>query len=67
MPRRTVLLDTSHVLALENRQDLHHKRAKLLEDELVRQGALSLIHWGILIEIADGHARVAGVPKVWRC
>jgi len=52
------LLDTSFVLALENRQDPHHERAKLLDRELLRQGALSLRHWGILLEIADGYARV---------
>ncbi len=63
MPRRIVLLDTSHILALENRQDPHHERAKLLDDELLRQGALSLLHWGILIEIADGYARAGRRAK----
>ncbi len=58
MPRRTVLLDTSFVVALENKDDPHHERAKALDDELLKQDALLVLHWGILLEIADGYARV---------
>ena len=58
MPPRSVLLDTSFVLALENRKDPHHERAKLLDRELLQQNALSFLHWGILFEIADGYARI---------
>ena len=58
MSRRIVLLDTSYILALENRKDPHHERAKSVDRQLTQQGALSLLHWGILIEIADGYARV---------
>lgn len=58
MPRRTVLLDTSFVLALENKDDAHHDRAKALDEELLRQDAVLLLHWGILLEIADGYARI---------
>lgn len=57
MRQRTVLLDTSFVLALENLDDPHHDRAKSLDRELLQQDALSLLHWGILIEIGDGYAR----------
>ena len=57
MPPRTVLLDTSFVLALENREDRHHTRAKELDRELASQGAVLLLHWGILLEIGDGYAR----------
>jgi len=33
MPPRLVLLDTSFVLALENRDDRHHARAKQLGEK----------------------------------
>jgi uncharacterized protein len=56
--QRTVLLDTSFILALENRKDPHHQRAKQLDRELLQQGALSVLHWGVLLEIADGYARL---------
>jgi hypothetical protein len=53
-----VLLDTSFVLALENKDDPHHERAKTLDRELLKEDAVLLLHWGILLEIADGYARV---------
>ena len=58
MPRRTVLLDTSFVIALENKDDPHHERAKALDDDLLKQDAVLVLHWGILLEIADGYARI---------
>jgi predicted nucleic acid-binding protein len=58
VPRRTVLLDTSFVLALENKDDTHHERAKALDRELQEENATLLLHWGVLLEIADGYARV---------
>ncbi len=58
MPQRTVLLDTSLILALENKNDPHHERAKALDRELLGQNGVLLLHWGILLEIADGYARV---------
>ena len=33
-------------------------RAKALDRELLEQNAVLLLHWGILLEIADGYARV---------
>ena len=59
MPTRTVFFDTSFVLALENKDDPHHERAKLLDKELLNQDAVLLLHWGILLEIADGYARIS--------
>jgi len=53
-----VLLDTSFIIALENRRDPHHQRAKALDQELLQEGSLSVLHLGILMEIADGYARV---------
>ena len=58
MPPRRVLLDTSFVLALENRRDAHHERAKMLDHQLLQDGSLSVLHWGILFEIGDGYARI---------
>jgi len=57
--RRTVFLDTSFVIALENKADPHHALAKTLDDELLKEDAVLMFHWGILIEIADGFARLA--------
>ena len=59
MAERAVFLDTSFVIALENKDDPHHARAKSLDDELLKEEATLLLHWGILIEIADGFARLA--------
>jgi uncharacterized protein len=58
VPQRTVLLDTSFILALENKDDPHHERAKALDRELLDQNGVLILHWGILLEIADGYARV---------
>ena len=63
MPRRTVLLDTSFILALENKDDRHHERAKALDRELLDENAVLLFHWGILLEIADGYARLSRRAK----
>jgi len=57
MSPRVVFLDTSFVLALENKDDAHHLRAKALDDELLRDGATLLLHYGITLEIGDGFAR----------
>jgi predicted nucleic acid-binding protein len=59
VPQRTVFLDTSFVIALVNKDDPYHARAKALDDELLGEGAILLLHWGILFEIADGFARLA--------
>lgn len=53
MPRRTVLLDTSFILPLENKDDPHHERAKALDRELLENQGVLLFHWGVLLEIMD--------------
>lgn len=58
MPGRTVFLDTSFVLALENRDDPCHAKAKAWDRRLLREDATLLLHPGILLEIGDGYARV---------
>jgi uncharacterized protein len=63
VPRRIVFLDTSFIVALAHTKDRHHERAKSLDDELLREGALSVLHWGVLMEIADGFARAGRRPK----
>jgi predicted nucleic acid-binding protein len=47
------------VIALENRADPYHVRAKELDERLLKEGAVLFCHWGVLIEIADGFARIA--------
>ena len=39
MAQRTVLMDTSFVVAIENADDPHHERAKQLDVELNDEGA----------------------------
>jgi uncharacterized protein len=56
--QRRVFLDTSFVIALATKDDPHHQRAKALDNELLADGALLTFHWGVLIEIADGFARI---------
>jgi len=60
---RVVLLDTGFILALENRDDRHHVRAKQLDRELGAAGAVFVAHWGILLEIGDGYARLGRRAK----
>jgi predicted nucleic acid-binding protein len=62
-PKRTVLLDTSFILALENKDDPHHEQAKALDGVLLEENAILLFHWGILLEIADGFARISRRAK----
>ncbi len=57
MARRVVFLDTSFVVALENTHDPHHACAKSLDDELLRENVVLLLHLGIVLEIGDGYAR----------
>jgi predicted nucleic acid-binding protein len=63
VPRRAALIDTSFVVALENRSDRHHERAKALDRELQAEGAILWLHWGIMLEIADGYARLGRRSK----
>lgn len=61
MPRM-VLLDTSFILALENR-DPHHARAKAVDRDLNAEGTQYLLHWAVMLEIADRYARVSRRAK----
>lgn len=45
MAQRAVFLDTSFVIALENKDDPHHGRAKALDTELLKQDAVLVFHW----------------------
>lgn len=58
MLRREVLLDTSFIVALENRDDLAHSQAKAVDRELLEDGVTIVTHWGVLLEIGDGYARL---------
>src|SRR5207253_7630222 len=51
------------ILALENKDDRHHERAKALDRELLAEDAVLLLHWGIVLEIADGYARLSRRAK----
>ena len=63
MARRTVLMDTSFIIALENRDDPFHRQAQDLDRALVAEGAIFLLHWGILCEIGDGYSRLGRRQK----
>jgi hypothetical protein len=58
VPQPRVFLDTSFILALENRDDPFHERAKQIDRELIGRDSVLVLHWGILLEIGDGYARV---------
>ena len=62
MPR-LVFLDTSFVVALENRDDPFHERAVQLDREMMASGCNLLLHWGILLELGDGYARIGRRSK----
>lgn len=61
-----VLFDTSFVIALENKDDPRHEAAKQLDRELSRHGCRYVLHWGIVLEIADGYARVGRRGKAFQ-
>jgi hypothetical protein len=58
VPRPTLFLDTSFVVALENTSDRHHRIAKKLDKKLLKQEARLLLHSGIVLEIGDGFGRL---------
>jgi uncharacterized protein len=66
VPQRLIFLDTSFIVALENRDDPYHERAKQIDRDLVRIDSVLLLHWGILLEIGDGYARVDRREKGWQ-
>ena len=62
-PSRTVLLDTSFIIAIENLDDPYHQIAKEIDRDLLKENALLLLHWGIVLEVADGYARIGRRSK----
>lgn len=66
MSQRIVFFDTSYIVALENRDDPHHSRAKQIDRQLIAENAVLLLHWGILLEIGDGYARIGRREKGMR-
>lgn len=63
MPRPPVFADTSFFIALENKDDPYHTRAKKLDRQLLKQKVPYVLHRGILLEIGDGYARKGRRPK----
>jgi len=63
MPRRQVFVDTSFVLALENRDDTYHGAAEQLAAECLRDRSTLVLHWGIWFEVLDGFARLSRRSK----
>jgi uncharacterized protein len=66
VPQRLVFLDTSFILALENCDDPVHEKAKSFARTLAAESSLLLLHWGIILEIGDGYARVDRREKGWK-
>ena len=64
MPRHTVFLDTSFIIALENRRDPHHERAKAFDLELLQQSSQSVLHWSVLMETVIGARIMAAARRV---
>jgi len=48
---------------LENRDDPLHTRAKLVGHELTASRSVFVLHWGVLLEIGDGYARLGRRAK----
>ena len=63
MPRHVVFLDTSCIVALLNRRDPYHERAKEWDERLLAENAELVTHWGVVMEIADGFARLGRRAK----
>ena len=63
MASRQTLLDTSFIVALENRDDPAHERAKSVDRMLIADRVTLVTHWGILLEIGDGYARLGRRQK----
>jgi uncharacterized protein len=53
-----VFFDTSFVIALENLDDPYHLKAREIAEQLFYEKAVCFLHWGILLEIGDGFAKI---------
>jgi predicted nucleic acid-binding protein len=63
VPGREALLDTSFIVALENRDDPAHQRALTVDRMLIADHVTLVTHWGVLLEIGDGYARLGRRQK----
>jgi predicted nucleic acid-binding protein len=54
-----LFLDTSFIVALDNVDDPHHEHSVRLASALVPHGVILGLHWGILLELLDGYARLS--------
>ena len=65
-----VFFDTSFVIAIENLDDPYHLKAREIAQQLFDEKTLCFLHWGILLEIGDGFAkikhRLAGIRLLQR-
>jgi predicted nucleic acid-binding protein len=52
-------MDTSYLVALQNRDDDHHEKARSLERQCIEQGVEIVLHWGVVLEVLDGFARLS--------
>jgi uncharacterized protein len=57
VPER-VFCDTSFFIALENCDDPYHEKGCTLAFQLIQEKAIFLLHWGIVLEIGDGFAKL---------
>jgi uncharacterized protein len=53
-----VFFDTSFVIALENLDDPYHLKAREIAQQLFNENTFCFLHWGILLEIGDGFAKI---------
>ncbi len=67
MPRRSVLLDTSFIVALENKDDPHHEGAKALDRELLKEDALLLLHWASCLRSRTASPASVAEPQDCNC
>ncbi|MEX2140553.1 MAG: PIN domain-containing protein [Pirellulales bacterium] len=59
----SLLMDTSYIIALENRGDEHHAAARRLERQCIERRVELVLHWGIVLEVLDGFARFSRRDK----
>ena len=63
MPSSRALMDTAFVVALENHRDPYHEPAKRIDRALLAANTELILHWGIILEIGDGYARLGRRTK----
>ena len=58
-----VLLDTSFLIALENRDDVYHRKALDLVRHVIDTQSTLVLHQGIVLELFDGYAKLTRRQK----